>query len=121
MDALVGRRLLLHDGHLSILVQRRVQQSDRRGTIYICLGHHHVTHFLKRASSPCKAETTCPTINLMLLNRDSDEILIGFLQVYLIEQSVGFGFGSLLFHIGGALLLVKQSRDRYLRPSTPEF
>ena len=38
------------------------------------------------------------------------------LQVYLIEQSIGFGYGSLLFHIGGVLLLAGQSRERFLRP-----
>ncbi|KAK9863235.1 hypothetical protein WJX84_009253 [Apatococcus fuscideae] len=37
-------------------------------------------------------------------------------DAFLVQQTVGFGFGSLLFHIGGVLMLARQSRAR-CRPS----
>ncbi|KAK9863525.1 hypothetical protein WJX84_001657 [Apatococcus fuscideae] len=37
-------------------------------------------------------------------------------DAFLVQQSIGFGFGSLLFHIGGVLMLARQARAR-CRPS----
>ena len=34
-------------------------------------------------------------------------------QAYLVQQSIGWGFGSLLFHIGGWIALARQSHLRY--------
>lgn len=40
-------------------------------------------------------------------------------HVYLIEQSFGFGLGSLLFVIGGVLVLAEQSREKCLTAPQP--
>ena len=68
------------------------------------------------AGLPCAAEHRLPVWETCCVVWMHHVRWTLMMQAFLVQQSIGFGFGSLLFHVGGVLMLARQARAR-CRPS----